>query len=437
MISKAKFLAAALVFFPFNCFAADFDLAAQSLTDVNAYPSPELSAPNAPAVKDWTVMVFVNGKNNLESSALMDVNQMELVGTTGKVNIVVELGRMKGQPEGDDSADGDWTGVRRYLITKDADTERINSPVLDNRLNADMGSWKELADFVNWAKTRYPARRYALILWDHGSGWKPLDPANTPDFANIKGFSLDDETGHEISTMQIGAALKASGGVNFFMADGCNMQMASVAYELKDYAEVMVASEETEPGVVLRYAQFLTLLNDKPQSGAEEFGVYAVRTYRDYFLAGGDTEETKLTQSAIRLGLITTLRAKLDGWVKLARNAEPETLRAAKAACKIYDDPEYKDLYHFVSLVTAGTNDAALRASGEDVMGFFKTRFIIENWSQHPDSHGMSIYVPDVYDPLYDKLAWSRDGDWDDFSKFMAASFGSPAPARPVTPRRK
>ena len=36
------------------------------------------------------------------------------------------------------------------------------------------------------------------------------------------------------------------------------------------------------------------------------------------------------------------------------------------------------------------------------------------------NSNGLSIYVPDVYDRLYDKLAWSRDGIWDDFAKFMA-----------------
>ena len=47
-----------------------------------AAPVPEAAAP-AP-LRDWTVMYFVNGKNNLESSALMDVNQMELAGSSGK-----------------------------------------------------------------------------------------------------------------------------------------------------------------------------------------------------------------------------------------------------------------------------------------------------------------------------------------------------------------
>lgn len=408
-------------------YAGDFSLVRLSASDLNALaapalpaaPSTETTTPPVPE-KDWTVMVFVNGKNNLESYALTDVNQMELVGSTKKVNVLVEMGRMKGQ-EDDDVNEGDWTGVRRYLITKDSDLKHIASPVLDYRKDADMGSWKELVNFVKWGKTRYPARRYALILWDHGYGWKPLDDANIPDFANVsKGFSLDDATGHEISTLQLGAALKAAGGVNFFMADGCLMQMASVAYELKDHAEVMVASEEMEPGIVLRYARFLEMIDEKPQSDAEELGVNAVRIYRDYFISGGDTEFTILTQSAVRLWKMSALRAKLDVWAGLALAAEREVLASAKKACKSYDDPEYKDLYHFVSLVTAGTRDAGLQAAGADVMKFITSELVIENWALASDSNGISIYVPDKYDPLYDKLQWSRDGVWDDFARLMA-----------------
>jgi len=67
------------------------------------------------ALKEWTVMVFVNAKNNLESYGLKDVNEMEMVGSTDKVNIIAELGRISGYS----SEDGDWTGCRRLYVTKD------------------------------------------------------------------------------------------------------------------------------------------------------------------------------------------------------------------------------------------------------------------------------------------------------------------------------
>ena len=398
-----------------------------------AAPVPEAAAP-AP-LRDWTVMYFVNGKNNLESSALMDVNQMELAGSTDRVAIVAQLGRMNGQAEGDDHSEGDWTGVRRYFITRDADTERINSPVVQDLGKADMGSWKELTAFIKWAKAAYPARRYALVLWDHGSGWKPLDQDNAPHFYD-KSFSLDDETGGEISTPQIARALKAGGGVNFLMLDGCEMAMASVAYEVKDYAEALTASEETEPGVIVRYAQFLGMLEAKPGMGAEEFAANTVRTFRDYFVNGGDNSGAPATQSALRLAKMVPFRVKLDAWASAAMGAEPAVLKDAKKKAKIFgEDPEYKDLYNFVELVTAGTADARLKALGADVMRFMSSDLFVENWAQDPVSHGLSIYVPDAYDPLYDGLAFARDGSWAGFARFMAKNFGEPPAAEPSPER--
>jgi len=64
----------------------------------------ELSVPAAAPVqekglfskadKEWTIMVFVNGKNNLETYALKDMNEMEMIGSSDKVNVVVQIGRM-------------------------------------------------------------------------------------------------------------------------------------------------------------------------------------------------------------------------------------------------------------------------------------------------------------------------------------------------------
>ncbi len=338
-------------------------LAAASSPAIDSLPgvSPEVPAPalpDRPQPADWTVMYFINSRNNLESSGLMDMNQLELAGSTSRVKITAELGRISGY----DDADGDWTGVRRYLVEKDADTSRINSTVLQDLGKADMGSWKELVSFLNWSKTNFPARRYALVLWDHGNGWKPVNPANSYFFYD-KGFSFDDTTANEFSIPQIARALKAVGGVDFLMLDGCNMAMASVAYELKDSAAALTASEEMEPGVVVRYVQFLGMLNAGPSMGPEEFAANTVRTYGDYFTgAAGDNEEMQVTQSALRTAKLGPFREKLDAWASAAIKEDRALLLKAAAASRIYgEDPDYRDLCHFVLLVTAATADATSR----------------------------------------------------------------------------
>ncbi|MDA8130038.1 MAG: clostripain-related cysteine peptidase [Elusimicrobia bacterium] len=387
-----------------------------------AEEAPRVAEPSPAAAAGWTVLYFMNGKNDLESSALMDMNQLELSGSTPELNIVAEMGRMNGQ-EYDDNSDGDWTGVRRYLVTKDTDTARIASPVLEHRAAADMGSWKELADFLRWAKAAYPARRYALVLWDHGNGWEPVDQANAGGFYDLKGFSLDEETGHEFSLPQMAEALRRAGGVDFLMLDGCNMGMAEVAYELKDSARAMTASEETEPGVVVRYAQFLGMLNARPQMDAEELASNTVKTYRDFFLGmAGDNEGAPATQSAVRLYEMRAFREKLDAWAGAAMKADPAALRLAAARAKFFGEyAPYKDLCDFVSLAGEASGDPRLKALGRELVSFVKDRLVIENWAQDAVSHGVAIDVPSSYDDLYDGLSLSRDSVWDDFARLMAS----------------
>ena len=74
--SRMVLFAAVLVFslFPSNIYASDFSLPEMSLREIKALPALEIPVPAlspAPDLKEWTVMYFVNGKNNLESSALI------------------------------------------------------------------------------------------------------------------------------------------------------------------------------------------------------------------------------------------------------------------------------------------------------------------------------------------------------------------------------
>ncbi len=149
---------------------------------------------------EWTIMVFSNAKNDLERYLLMDINEMELVGSTKKMNIVVETGRMAGY----DSSDGDWQGVRRYLITKDSDMKKMGSTLVQEMGMTDMGDYKNLAAFGKWAKQAYPAKKYMLIVSNHGSGW---EKGKKRSIVN-KGISYDEQSGNHINTPQLGQALR-------------------------------------------------------------------------------------------------------------------------------------------------------------------------------------------------------------------------------------
>ncbi|MCK5358160.1 MAG: hypothetical protein KAJ48_07170, partial [Elusimicrobiales bacterium] len=152
------------------------------VADHPLHPKPEV---RPQPEQEWTIMIYVNAKNDLEKFGLNDINEMEIIGSSDKVNIVVELGRMNGF----DSSDDNWTGTRRYLIKKDNNNKAITSPVIAELGKVDMGDWKHLVDFGAWAKTNYPAKKYMLIVWNHGTGWEK----GVKSMKN-KGLSYDFET---------------------------------------------------------------------------------------------------------------------------------------------------------------------------------------------------------------------------------------------------
>ena len=68
------------------------------------------------AEREWTVMVYMNAKNNLEPYALANFHSMAAVGSTPKVSIVAQLGRPSSVRYTDE--DGNWSGVHRFLVNK-------------------------------------------------------------------------------------------------------------------------------------------------------------------------------------------------------------------------------------------------------------------------------------------------------------------------------
>src|SRR4051812_21212036 len=120
---------------------------------------------------EWTIMIYMNGKNNLESDAIDNFIDMTTVKDNPQVNLIVEMGRPESHyTEGADN----WSGVLRFRVQKGT------RPVPENALmdvakaggNTDMGVAETLADFVKWTIENYPAKKYAIVIWNHGQGWR-------------------------------------------------------------------------------------------------------------------------------------------------------------------------------------------------------------------------------------------------------------------------
>ncbi len=119
-----------------------------------------------------------------------------------------------------------------------------------------------LSRFLQWGKKNYPATRYQLIFWDHGGG-----------SASGYGYDQKHSRSGSMSLAQIRRAVGESGiQFDFIGFDACLMATAENALGLADYADYLIASEETEPGIGWYYTNWLTQLSENTSLPTIEVG---------------------------------------------------------------------------------------------------------------------------------------------------------------------
>ncbi|MEN6335319.1 MAG: clostripain-related cysteine peptidase [Phycisphaerales bacterium] len=282
------------------------------------------TAGHTPKQKKWTVMVFLNAANNLEAAGIDDLNEMEKIGSTREVNVVVELARyhstLKSPPVSDEYFANplaehhpvfyygleNGPGICRYYVLQDDDDVLVRSVLKDRSSQTDAGRPESLVEFAKWAIERYPAERYALVIWNHGAGWA--------------GVSYDDNTEHRMdlpdlrtAMEQICASLGEGRHIDVLDFDACLMATLEVGYELKDTVDYLVASQEVEPDDGMPYDDYLKWLTMYPSAPADCFAKAMVDSYvRSYAPKGsqvdGDDSSFSETKSAIRLSRMEDLR---------------------------------------------------------------------------------------------------------------------------------
>lgn len=401
-------------------------LRADSLPAVEA-PAP--AEPARPAQKEWTVLVYVSARNNLGLEAIKDVNEMEAAGSTDKVNVVVEMGRIVTEPvfnpfsstQEPAPPQADWTGSRRFLMARDADPLRINSPVLAHFPDADMGDWRHLAEFVAWGRANYPAKKYMLIVGGHGSGWRGVKP---PPGAQ-KGISYDEPSGHHISPEELARAIKTGGGVNVYASDACLMQTVEVVYELRDSAEYVVGSQETTPGSGYNYEAFLKALEANP---ADPFT--AAQAIMKGFSEFYGAQKQSVTMSIVRPSAAAELAAKMDKFagLVLASPADMALYHEKKWGLRAFDDEDARDLYQLMKLYYDNSPTPAVKEAAREVIVFLSEKFVLRNDAvgyKSRDANGVSVYFPVFYmnyKPKYEYLGFSAATRWDEMVKAVVYS---------------
>jgi hypothetical protein len=242
--------------------------------------------------------------------------------------------------------------------------------------------------------------------------------------------------------------------VDLYASMACFMQMAEVAYELKDAANIIVASEEVVQLPSFNFEDILAFLAARPSSGADTLGRVMVDTFREMYsrpeIAGPLAEAKYGVQlSAIRASQLPELAARLKAWKDLAAApAHRAALARAKAEVLRFEvgdettDPDkrisfYGDLHHFVDLAgryaPESAAGAALRSAGEGLKHHIAEHVVLHNASLGKDrtgktydyARGLGVQIPGrpgtliEYYPTYSRLAFARASGWEDFIRYL------------------
>ena len=323
-----------------------------------------------------TIMVYMCG-TDLESRSGMatnDLAEMAKATIADNVNIIVFTGGCKSWRNNIVS-----NRVNEIYQVKGGGLARLES----NMGTKAMTDPDNLVTFINYCKKNFPANRNNLIFWDHGGG-------------SLSGYGYDEKNpgSGSMNLSQINSALKKTGmKFDFIGFDACLMATAETAQMLSSYADYLIASEETEPGIGWYYTNWLTELSRDTSMPTLDIGQNIV----DDFVSecAKSCRGQKTTLSVVDLAeLGETLGDEFAGFFRdtteMIKDGEYKTVSDARYNAREFAQStaiDQIDLVHFAKNVGSQAGDDL----ADTLLSAVKYNRTSSNMT---NAYGLSIYFP-------------------------------------------
>ena len=323
-----------------------------------------------------TIMVYMCGAD-LESRSGMatsDLQEMASATLSDNVNIIVYTG-------------GATSWKNNIVSSSTTQIYKVVSGGLE-KLESDMGNVSmtapsTLTSFIKYCKKNYPANRNELIFWDHGGG-------------SLTGYGYDEKfsSSGSMTLKGINEALKnADMTFDFIGFDACLMATVENALMLTNYADYLIASEETEPGVGWYYTDWLTKLSANTSMPTIEIG----KNIADDFVSvcAQKCSGQKTTLSVIDLAeAANTVPAELAAFststLELIENDSYQTVSNARSNAREFASSSKIDQVDLINLAyNMGTDEA--KSLAEALLGAVKYNKTSGNMT---NAYGLSVYFP-------------------------------------------
>lgn len=404
---------------------------------VNSFAQQADTGPKA--VAEWTFMFYMDSDNDLEAAQVNDLIEMAQVGSSAKINIVALIDRHPGSNE-EDGYTGTAPGLGEFTDSRVVYVEKQKFTTLARRGELNMGDVANLNKFVADTVLNFPAKRYALVFGDHGSGWTGI---------------LGDETNKDSFTMAelaagLAAANKTIGGkIELLGFDACLMANYEVVKTVYPYAKAMVSSEELEPADGWSYTPIMQRLTANPTMDGFALGKVIVEEYKKLYSSGDegnrvanitlsvkDLSKTDAVTAAVNeLSSNTQRFLKAGGRSALNKMGEARSSTEEHGANDRGKDAEFLDLVHFAQNIKLQSKDPGIATAADKVIEAVQSMVTFKITGEaHPRSHGLSIYFPKdrqvIADSGYSQQSFAKALMWTDvlnsYSGIIAADTTKP-----------
>ena len=272
-----------------------------------------------------------------------------------------------------------------------------NGTFLYQNIESNMADKETIIHFLKFVSEHSPGKRILLVFWDHGAAWK--------------GFGQDDnfrdpitDEADLLSLEEIKSALDEAGfHFNLIGFDACLMANLELASLISPYGDILVASEEVEPGFGWDWVKVVEKLVENPSIEAQELGTTIVDSYLDNVnhtyepktLSVIDLKESaklseKFNTFSSKVGKGLTNPDFMDGYSKAILNVRAFGTYSLKSG----ETFEYTvDLNDY--LLSIKKSNPSLSVEIDSLLeGINKTIIYSREDGSRPNAKGLSIYSP-------------------------------------------
>ena len=364
----------------------------------------------------WTIIVYGAADNNLLKAIRRDIIQMRAIKEANEdVNVVGIL----------DNGFQDSVAIQEGNLSPEASKGKVGAfkfelsggpregwfpgKIVSYDGQVNMGDPKTLEEVILWAMRKYPAEHYAVLILDHGNGWQGI--AEDEDFVTKKG---DDRLTADELREALREVYKRTGRkVDLLMMDACLMGQLEVLFQVEEFVNYVIASEDREGEEGWDYSRLNFKLPSDPKKLAEAilnniYDGYSVRTLSLYDLKAL-REFKKAFNSLLKYLLKEIPKEKLRDISK--------RIRKLPSISQGY----FYDFKDFGGVLKVLEEELKGNEKGEKLLKSVKealSKLVVDSRGNTKNLTGLSVDANDMITEEYLKLKFAKETLWDEFLIF-------------------